>query len=231
MSKAINKKIEELYQRYETGPVHEKGGFSCPVCKKQYKSLNGIESHMSKQDCIDLKAVYTGTQQEFLGFGIFKVLASTFNPSTHVTFTAFSGGNQYNSIMRLLTILNVNGIYQHWEDYLGYVMACYPKVSHTNALLKNANRQSTINDFKVVMHASDMIDDKAFLAREMDNLKSDANYFIRSLEKCKFGVMRLIDNEEVSEIMAKLENEYPEYYLRARDLVTTAMAARKMSEK
>lgn len=219
MSSKVNKKIEELNASLEGSPLQTKDGFTCPVCSKPYKTEQGAKTHMGKGECINFHSIYQGTTLEFNGFKIYKEIMAALSPKTVVSFTSFSKSTSYNGIMRLLTLLNLNGMVQYTDDYLAFILATKPSIKTPNSLLKTANSRSLLDDFKVALHASGVIKSDEFLAREIENLEHDAQYFIRSMEKCKFSCIEVVRNDRLGAIMERLQVEYPDYYNRAIELI------------
>lgn len=216
--------IDALYEKLEGEPIHvverHEGGknvYQCPVCKKKAKTVKGAKTHMQKAQCIDMKAIYTGTTIEYHGFGLYKTIVAAFTPNSRLSFSTFSNGKLYSPTMRVMTIVRYYGLYQHLTDYIGFIMSKHnPK--HANQVMSYASKAANIEEFKVVMHGLDLINGAQYIEREYVNMKQDPLHFLRSLERCKFGLMEVTRSEELSALVEKLD-EYPEYQERFYDLV------------
>ena len=221
--KTIND-IDSIYEKLEGTPILKQerhiGGaktYNCPVCDAPYKTEKGAKSHMEKASCVDMKSIYTGTSIEYHGFGLYKTVTAHFTPNARVSFPSFSKGKMYTPIMKLMTIIRYYGLYQHLNDYIGFITSKY-KPKYASQVLSYAIKPANIDEFKVVMHGLDLINGSIFIEREYDNMKKDPKYFLRSLERCKFGVMDIARSNELSSLVDSLA-EFPEYQERFYELI------------
>lgn len=204
--------IDALYDK----PLQESSeGFLCPVCSKVYKTIAGAQKHLERRDCANLKALYSGTVSEMTGYKVYKDLVSELNPKSKVTFASFVKSNAYNSTMRYVTFVNYHGMSQYEIEYANWILFT-KKFKTVNQVLSVAIKTPTLNEFKVFLHQSDMIDSAKYFNQHKERLKEDPNFLVRSIEKCKMSVMYLAENEEASSMVHSLDTDY---YARVIDVV------------
>jgi len=212
--------IDALYEK----PIQTTAdGFVCPVCSKVYKTITGAEKHLKRQDCANLRALYSGTMSELTGYKIYKDIVSELNPRSQVTFSSFNKSKAYNSTMRYVSFVNYHGMSEYEIEYANWVLIT-KKLKTVNQVFSLCLKTHILNEFKVFLHRSDMIESEKYFNQHKDRMKEDQNFFVRSVEKCKMSIIYLAGNSEASSMIQSLEADY---YARIADVVEMVLGEDK----
>lgn len=221
MKEVTMQDIDELYKK---DLIETDAGWDCPVCGKSYKRLAAAENHLAEESCADFHSIYDGTDQEIFGLKVFKYVLLEISPLAKPTFSVFKKSPSYNSVMRFVTYMNYYKMGDHADTYISWIVL-RKKAKYMNQILKLGCNVKNLNDFKLDIHALDLIKSDNLVNGNMDRFAEDPDFFVRCFELCRIGVLELLKTKKFDKIVDDLPAGYQERLFELVDEVV----ARKQS--
>lgn len=186
--------INDMYQQ----PLKEtKDGFQCPVCKKKYKVLKRAETHMSEQDCYDIKALVRGKDIERDAYEIFKSIQADQKGSAKVNITVFRRSKMYSSIVKFSMYCTAEKIrnpllyFAFVRDIVGF--------KFNNAILTHARKDQNLHKYRRWLRENpEYIDNEMFMKGNQHIVDPDSadycqEHLVRSLERSHLCALFYMD--------------------------------------
>jgi hypothetical protein len=172
--------IEHIYT--DAKPIFKKGGYNCPVCKKEYKQEKRCQSHIDEQDCYNVKTLFQGTHREEMARKLFMAIMADSGSQARTSLMAFRKHKTYGAMIKFSVFCSVHEVkspelYYAWvRDVKGFKMV--------NAILKQGRGEGTVHSFRTWLHQNPhYIDNDVFMDRNENCLQEDTKFFILSVEK------------------------------------------------
>lgn len=196
--------IKDIDGLYEAEIIEKDGMFVCPVCNKPYKQRNSLVKHMNKKDCADYHNLYQNTVHETNGYHIYKYVLAEIAPTSRTSFATFLKSNSYNPVMKFVTFMNYYNMYEHSEMYISWITVHKQSLKYVNQVMSIAVDHDLFEKFKLDNHALGLFDSKTFIDLNYDRFLEDKEFFVRSVEKCKVGVLDILSDDRFDPIMDSL---------------------------
>lgn len=191
----VVRSINDVSVLYEGGVVEENGVYSCPVCNKEFKSLGWAQKHVDKQDCYDMRSLFSGTEHELKGYELFKSIVSESNQKARVNLSIFKKSKSYSPILRFILFCTVHeikdiGLYYSWISYS-------TNNDMMNFVLSHGIKEQTLRDHRIfLLKNEEYVNSESFYMKYRDDLLNDGLFFIRSIEKAHIGIKYLSTRED-----------------------------------
>lgn len=220
--------INDADELFDDGPSRDfaSGQFYCPVCKKYYKSEAGVKKHMKKRDCINYHSLFENTTTEMRAYKLFVALINEVNPNARVSIQVFRKSTSYNSVMRFLSFLLYHNGLHLCDMYIAWIIEM-KNATYINKILKLANDLKRFEEFKVDVHAFDLMSPEAVkknVDQSIEQIREDNGYLLRLIENCKIPISAVFIIPELEEIADNLPAEYK---IRLQELMDKVINRRK----
>ena len=213
--------IKDLYEQEYT--KNDQGKFVCPVCGKVYKTEKAIQKHMNRQDCFTYLSLLKDTMTEVKVYTLYKNLVEAFNPKARVSFTRFRKSKQYKPCARFILFCHSNEV-KEIETYIEW-LSWSKNCSNMSSILSTGVKETVLREFRIHQQVTEDIKSQTFYERYKDDLKTDAHFLTRSIEKSHISVTYLATKEDFN-FEETLQNLPVDYQQRIESLIQQIIESR-----
>jgi len=195
MSGVNIKMMNDVAEVYEQEPKIIDGKRVCPACGKMFKTESGYKSHIAKRECFNYLTLVKDTLLEVRIYDTYKKLIAALNPKARSSLTKFRKSKYYNPIARFVLFCIVHEI-KDQDLYLEWINQKL-KATTINAILSKGIKETNLRNFRLFLQVNeDNIKSKEYYERYEKDLKSDANFLTRSLEKSLISFKYLAERQD-----------------------------------
>lgn len=173
--------INDVDTLYEKDIIVDGVNFVCPVCRKSYKRKASLLKHMEKKDCYSVLEVFMDTDIEKEAYQLFKELQGIFPTNGFISYNNFRKGKFYKN-----TVLTVASAYRYRIYDIGNLITwaiSVKKASTLHRLIWVTSEDSMISEYRIWRHTTPQDSaDQEFIEKNIDQLSTDTNFLISSLE-------------------------------------------------
>jgi hypothetical protein len=203
------KTMNDVNALYDAGMTKLKNGLLlCPVCGKTYKTEAPAKKHIEARSCHRMQDIIKDTMHEAKAYGMYKILISSLQPNARVTLNSFRKSPMYSPVARFTMYCSLHEVFS-CDTYMAWLNEI-KGIQNVNVLLQQALLDENLREFRIFAHVHDLIPSEHFYQAYRDDLISDDEFFIRSLERAKVGVRFILKQDDFpfEERCAKLPLDY-----------------------
>lgn len=210
--------IQKIYEGKEITYAPKTGVYTCPVCKKSFKREANANTHLSKQECYDIKDIVRGTEREKDALTLFKSMMAVIAPRARTNIYSFRKNKLYKPVVRFSLTCSYYNI-KNPELYYAWVRDV-KDIALPNAILSRAATENSVTEFREwLMQNPDYIQSARFIARQPDDYMEDAHYLLRSFEKAHLSLKYFLQYYGISfDELYNAMSDYPEHQMRLSEV-------------
>ncbi len=189
------KTVNDVEKLYAKGIIHLKNtDFLCPVCGKTYKHLHTAEKHLEKRDCHTMQQLMEGTIHEAKGLGLYQELIASLNPKATVSLAKFRKSTMYKPVMRFIMFCVIHQVFdiRVYLDWLNQIKA----IHNLPTILSQGTEEPVLREFRDFAQLFSLMDSEKFFKMYGDRLRTDDDFFVRSIEKSLIGLIWLANHKD-----------------------------------
>lgn len=203
------KTMNDVNAVYDQGLKTLKNGLMvCPVCEKTYQNELAARRHVDKRDCYKMQDIIGGTVHETKAYGLYKELIAAMSPKAQISISTFRKSPMYGPVSRFTMFCSLHEVYDS-NSYLAYLNEVV-KIEQVNTLLKAGLDEQHLREFRVYAHKYDLIPSDKYYDNYRDDLLTDDEFLVRSIEKARVGLtfLAMRDDFPFEERFSKLPIDY-----------------------
>lgn len=219
----IKLSLNDIDALYDAGPkIMKNGAIQCPVCEKIYQSETAAKKHVEKRNCHDLKKVIEGTIFEMKAYALYKMLLAALNDKAKVSMSTFRKSPLYKPVARFSMFCSANEVFS-MDTYVAYLNEI-KGIEHVGAILSEGIKEKSLADFRLFAQRMNLIPSEDFYAKYRDDLLTDDNFLVRSIEKARISLQFLASLPvEEFDFCTRMENLPADYQNRLEELINTVI--------
>lgn len=169
--------LDEIYNQDIIRNVE--GDLICPVCRKAYQTMDGVQKHMDKRDCYSYRDAFEDSPVEDL---LVKIANTVYNRKTTKTGLR-NKKKQYSDVAQFFVFCRKNRL-DDVEAYAMFLKLSYDKRSPGH-ILSVGRKNKTLKKYRQFLNESpdELIDGESFYEQHKDRLHESFEFCVRSMER------------------------------------------------